>query len=404
MEQNLTNRQENEIREWLARRCGRADIPDPTWEILMIRGHVFDAWGSQSGKEELLEAGGLLLTYGDFMEGTSSARPSRTTRKEHATRRPPELDRINTERMEDRVEALSEFLAFRAAAHRFVQETRQIVLGGRVLGEEEALAFVDSPAAARFSLEWFAGHEIPVVEHAARLLLAQGADLIDDDPNRIVEFDFTLVDPPGDVFEAPLPESVAYEDLERLQCWGPRPVFPGSVLDGLRRVAKELVDEFCGAWSEDQVTRFILTGEVGVPKALVGQVASDSSEHLTYGTITIEAQPWVSPGVIAEAYRNLQQQVLERKPRAVSSGNLAVFGFVIRQMRNLVTVGEGWVEAQELTWDVLMERWNRANPKQLYFYESQFRRDFDRAAIAVRWPFDPFGAEFSGPVRIPAPE
>jgi hypothetical protein len=55
-------------------------------------------------------------------------------------------------------------------------------------------------------------------------------------------------------------------------------VYAGSVKSWLR--------SFGEAWSEDQITRFILTGEVGVPKALVRQVDSDSGSHLAYGTIT----------------------------------------------------------------------------------------------------------------------
>jgi hypothetical protein len=55
-------------------------------------------------------------------------------------------------------------------------------------------------------------------------------------------------------------------------------VYAGSVKSWLRG--------FREAWSEDQITRFILTGEVGVPKALVGQVDSDSGSHVAYGTIT----------------------------------------------------------------------------------------------------------------------
>ena len=55
-------------------------------------------------------------------------------------------------------------------------------------------------------------------------------------------------------------------------------VYAGSVKSGLR--------SFGEGWSEDQITRFILTGEVGVAKALVGQVDSDSDSHLAYRTIT----------------------------------------------------------------------------------------------------------------------
>jgi hypothetical protein len=55
-------------------------------------------------------------------------------------------------------------------------------------------------------------------------------------------------------------------------------VYAGSVKSGLR--------SFGEGWSEDQITRFILSGEVGVAKALVGQVDSDSDSHLAYRTIT----------------------------------------------------------------------------------------------------------------------
>ena len=139
-----------------------------------------------------------------------------------------------------------------------------------------------------------------------------------------------------------------------------------------------------------------------MPTASSGEFESDFGGHLAYGTITIKPQPWVPTKVVSEAYRGLQRQVLGRKPRALSSRTLAVSKFVIKHMRNLITFGEEWDEAQDPTWASLIERWNQENPNQLYYYESQFERDLYRATDAVSWPFDTSAAELTEPLWIPA--
>jgi hypothetical protein len=69
-----------------------------------------------------------------------------------------------------RAEVFSLYLAKRAAEASGVKQFRQGVLDGGTISYEEALAFVDSPAAAIFSLEWFEESGVPLIGHKAQVM------------------------------------------------------------------------------------------------------------------------------------------------------------------------------------------------------------------------------------------
>ncbi len=109
-------------------------------------------------------------------------------------------------------------------------------------------------------------------------------------------------------------------------------------------------------------------------------------EHLTYGLVTIKAEPWIAADTVSKTYQYLQTQLLHRKPRALSARNLRVSGFVLKELRRLAE-GETELESR-LSWRELMERYNQENEDEPYRYERQFNRDFYRAARFVVHPFE----------------
>jgi hypothetical protein len=342
-------------------------------------------------------------------------------------KKPPDPTLKLTDYEEKRAKALGEFLAFRASAHPLVQRFREEVLGGVPVSPEQAHALVESRAASRFPTNWFKDQGIPIVGHAAGFS-EHGVVIDEDDSDSFVEFDNIAVDPPGELFRTRLPISVSYEDLPYLRY--PRegskfrngdhysatsrndeyihvPVYPNSLLDDLRQLSYRLTSEpFFSrftAWEEAQAAQFVLTDEAVAPKALTAQYDSRSSEHLTYGTITLTVEPWVPTKTVVQFYQYMQNYMLWQKPRAPSRRNLDVFSFVVRQLRAQSPGEEGQKQASErLTWSELMEHWNQQNPEHRYSSESQFSRDFRRGRRAVTDPYDAEGPGWP-PLKLSIP-
>jgi hypothetical protein len=210
-----------------------------------------------------------------------------------------------------------------------------------------------------------------------------------------------------------LPTSVAYDDLKKVRFPGDArqpgasrytrvlrdkefvhiPVYPGSILDNLGRLSLELSEEFCAAWDETQAAWFVLTSESIMPKVLNGRYDTASSDHLTYGTITLKVEPWVSADTVAKFYQRLQQDVLMRKGRASELRNLTVLRFVIGEIKSFFADAGGLdaTKHRPTPWPELMKRWNAAcsfRPSWTYRHPSKFKRDYFRAGRAVVEPYD----------------
>jgi hypothetical protein len=400
---------EEGLRSWLAKQLKKDPDKDPVmaalWKDLEVRGHAEDARKiGRAGNNDLLEAARALLPYAELMAGIAKA-PNRG-RKE-----PPAPTLRLTGYEAKRAGAIGEFLALRASAHPLVRRFRDEALEGGTVSPEQARALVDSPAASRFSTSWFKDRGIPTADHAAHF---DRHDVLFDGghPGRFVEFDYIFVDPPGDLFRAYLPMSVGYEELEYFRypnegskiqggehysaLWRDEeydvvPVYPGSLLDDLHQLSRRLTREPFHAWTEAQMARFVLTGEVVAPQALTARYDSLTSEHLTHGTITLTIEPWVPTKTVIDVYQYLQKYMLGRKPRAPSQRNLDVFSFVMRQVRSSFADGGSRATAPErFNWSELMERWNRENPGRRYSSQSQFSRDFRRGGNAVVSPYDQY--------------
>ena len=202
----------------------------------------------------------------------------------------------------------------------------------------------------------------------------------------------------------------------------------GSVLDVLRRVCDRLVKASGYAWSEEQATWFVLTGEATPSNALDGRIDTVFGDMITRGTITLTAEPWVPAEVVVRYYRKMQRAMLRHDNRPLSDKSLALFRFVMSCYRDAVpdsampdatgssppdtwevrsrrtshrmSLEGGWEEdlapfegdSQEArlderpSWRGLQERWNRScisqeHLEQVWRYEDV--RNFRRAVLEI---------------------
>jgi hypothetical protein len=168
------------------------------------------------------------------------------------------------------------------------------------------------------------------------------------------------------------------------------PFEAGSKFEQLKMVSNELRKDLFPPWNEAEAAWVVVTGKVRqIPQSLVGEVTSYTNDHLTYGTINLTVQPWVAAEAVVKTYQWWQARMLGRKPRALSERNLRVVQFVMRELSELIVrEEEGSLAPSRLSWRILMQRWNNANPQEFYEDERHFHRDFHRTANAVVRPYD----------------
>jgi len=394
--------EEQKLRGWLAKQLKRKSVSDLLWSILNDQEHVEDALNlGTAAKTDLVEAARLLLPYTDKMEGVVQVPNGKKTRGDKKTSLQKELRLDSYEK--ERAEALGEYLALRASLHPLVKRFREEVLGGRTLTPRQAYELVDSPAASRFSSRWFEECGVPIMEHSSSFYKRDVA-VDGDDEERFFEYEYIFVDPPGKIFTAVLPVSVSYEDLDQLELFAAQryranheyfsarfrdheymkiPVYPGSVLDNLHQLSQRLVQDSSHSWEEAQAAWFVLTDEVEAPRAITAHYDDHRGGEFIYGVITLTVEPWVPAETVVKFYQQLQMDMLGHKPRAPSRRNVAVFRFVMEQLRASLS-DDG--APRRLSWRWLMERWNssvQARQEWRYTNENQFSRDYQRGGQAV---------------------
>ena len=155
----------------------------------------------------------------------------------------------------------------------------------------------------------------------------------------------------------------------------------------------EDLSKLCPPWGEAQAAWFTLTDEVPSVSALTGQVNLTKNSVANYGNITLSAEPWIPADSVRRAYQDLQKAVLRRKNRPIFERNLAVFRFVVAELRSLLPRDQMWrLESVEVpSWRALCGRWNR-EVRQKWRYEDvrHFRRAFLRGMnLIVRADYHP---------------
>ena len=168
-------------------------------------------------------------------------------------------------------------------------------------------------------------------------------------------------------------------------------------------------------WSVEEAIAFILADEVSWREPVRVMNSKPDGEPVSYGTVTLEVEPWVSTATVTKLYQYEQMRMLGHKPRALSPRNVQVAHFVFAQLRIMwyallrreiesrrdteftwyegisrkLSKQEGHYEPPEKpTWRLLMNLWNDTNQAEPYDSERRFRGDFFRAATALVRTFD----------------
>lgn len=306
------------------------------------------------------------------------------------------------------------------------------MLAGRMLTVSDARNFMGSYAARFFPLEWFSHWNVPVVDHASRIVgeydWGSHRDDLDhrvtvqvDDPGLIERVRYAHPDTPvwdedkdlvstlcvltedGAVippYSVPLPERVERpEDVVEVELVeGPkqRPVllaplvlsnnfqtpscpscvWPGSVMDALYACARELADTF--PWlSIESAAQFILTGSAPRVGSLDARLYSKGGRLSNEcWRINLDIFPWTAVEDVALAYKRMQQRVIEGRNRLPGSKTFEVAHFVWKQDRL-----NGY---ERLPWPDLCNRWNAGHPRLKFEKWRSFRASAERGESAVR--------------------
>jgi len=414
-------RQEEDLRRWLARRR-KKDVPQPIWEKVKRDGHVDKALDPNDPymREDLLDDVKELFQFAYQMvpllgtQGLVTGRDDRyLQRQNEASVHPFSADKpIHKRRMlymplqrqdeasvvptsavdpvRKRAEAFTLYLAKMVAEDSLVKQFRQRVLGGGTVSYEEAVAFMESPAAAVFSLEWFEENGVPFIGHKARVLegewppgeyfrvmgRSEGRIKVEWDRGELIssfegvppfrELQVLLVGQGSGWFRnelALLEDSVIgvlsklAQQTWRFPEWGPLdiPDIPMFVLMGVARVVGEPYIEY----DVESLKR------VGPFRRL-------------YQPITINVPPWLSAENVSQVYKSLKKD-LPTTPQP-SPRRLALYEFVMKQPE--VTVPSEGGKPNVPSWAALLRSWNEAFPaghEWRYDDRRNFRRDFLKA-------------------------
>jgi hypothetical protein len=346
---------------------GLPGLPSVIWQQLDRDGLIEDARLGEAGWPDVqVFAGDRLRVYvegrNDRRDAVSSGEGSNAGIPEMAAERErphaesgqaestPELEGLEA----DRARAISEAVAKYAACRRRVRRFRERFLGGRVLSEAEARAFVASPALAILLPHTCEAWGIPFLGHVAKAERLAGHD---------GEQVSIHVSPPG------ITRRVRCTRQTRLVLSTPGAneerhaveVQRHSVLDELRRAAVELADR-CD-WPEAEAAWFILTGAVpSVAPLRVGLKGSYGSARNT-ARVTLSVEPWVSAETVQRAYRDVQRRVLGRTDnRPIGRRNLALFRLAIQHAQGADSPPHRELSVHLPPYRELMDRWNALHP------------------------------------------
>jgi hypothetical protein len=153
------------------------------------------------------------------------------------------------------------------------------------------------------------------------------------------------------------------QSLVAFQCGGElrrAPVAGSAALERLKRLVDALAERY--RWPEDAATIFLLTGRT--PLRLPSVTLRASSHHGQ--KILVEADPWVPPGVVRDAYAAARDS-LTPQPRRVPR--------ISPKRRELVAFvnARGGVPSRALFID-----WNNEHPQWRYQDGANFIRDYHR--------------------------
>ena len=121
------------------------------------------------------------------------------------------------------------------------------------------------------------------------------------------------------------------------------PVRHRGTLDGLRLVSNSLARRY--SWKEAQATNFVLTGISPSLSSSRGGIRMVLSQLIS-SRITMEIDPTLTPGEVAQRYKDLRAPLAGARFRSMSEKRLRLAKF------------HGGHKPEGTTWTTLMTRWN----------------------------------------------
>lgn len=119
---------------------------------------------------------------------------------------------------------------------------------------------------------------------------------------------------------------------------------------------------------------------------MTGRVNVTKNSVANYGNITLSIEPWIPADSVRRAYQDMQKAMLRRKNRPIFERNLAVFRFVVAELRSLLPRDQMWrLQSVEVpSWRALCSHWNR-EMRLDWRYEDvrHFRRAFVRGMSSI---------------------
>ncbi len=227
------------------------------------------------------------------------------------------------------------------------------MLGGAVIGHEEADAFLHSKAAAYYPPEWFMQNGVPFVGHTAQIV-EQGA--VTKEGGRWLRGTMRTWWDEGELssgFEVePAPRYVEFRDEE-----GPESlsVMRGSVLTELGYLADVLGRRY--PWDPLEVPLFVLTGAAPFVPPIEGTTVWGINGG--YEAIRMAVAPWVPVGEVSSWYKALKDDL--NTTTTPIPRRMALFMFVMSHPE--VEVPDEGQEPVVPSWRTLMHSWNEHYPK-----------------------------------------
>jgi len=128
-------------------------------------------------------------------------------------------------------------------------------------------------------------------------------------------------------------------------------VWPGSVLDGLSHLARDLAR--CYYWNEADAVWFVLTGAMPAVRGLDISVYRNAAEDSVDSYVEIRMLPWIDPDTVRAAIIGFRRD-LARAGRAIGDRGFRLVDFVISRARPDIA-------PNDRLWKRLHREWNECH-------------------------------------------
>ena len=320
-----------EIRAALAHRLGR-EPKEEVWERLIEEDYVREVW------EETAEIDYLVEKYREFNRIPGDLLQ-------------PQKSATDSDPRRIRLQILSGLTARQAASETSVIAfRRQHLAEGLIKGEEVGewiarQAAEDGPASRYLRVPIPDGYE--PIRRNGRIFTEPLLTISDTSSAIQIEIELLSYASPDDQW------------VRRI------PVRHGGTLDRLRVVSESLARRF--TWKEAQATTFVLTGISPLLSSLRGGIRMALSQPIS-SRITMEIDPTLTPGEVAEQYKKLRASLIGARYRSMSEKHLRLAEFY------------GGHKPEGTTWAALMDKWNHSQARGWEYARFEvFARDCTQA-------------------------